>query len=234
MNECFKAIGDHTKPNADGTCPTGYRQKIDGGYVRAAARSGNYGYFGTLANVICPGISTFTTEAPAPHLVDDANVCEYAKSSGTATFGPKPGDARTPQVLRVNADTQKVEDISPKDDPLFQLRTDLDTGRGVVEGPDGNLYLAARRAGGTGSDVSGLGGVTLKWTGTEDDPPGSGGRPSGPSRTRSRPPSSCCPSAPRPAGPRGGLRAAAAARPAAGPRCARRHGTPRWLPPRAR
>ncbi|MFJ5830697.1 hypothetical protein [Streptomyces sp. NPDC093089] len=217
VNECYAGIGLHTAPNPDGTCPTGYQQKIDGGYVWAAARSGDHGYFGTLANVLCGGISTFTADVPAAHEVPGVNSCEYSQSSGAATFGPRIGDSRTPQVLRVNADSQKVEDISPEDDPLFQnttglrgaaangdivfmmglkqptaldarqgvslfafegrtgrylgsqLRTDLVTGRGGVQGPDGGLYLAGRTANSTGG-ASGLGGSILKWTGSLEDP----------------------------------------------------------------
>ncbi|MFJ6805776.1 hypothetical protein ACIQRK_06980 [Streptomyces anulatus] len=216
VNECFSGIGEHTAPNPDGSCSTGYQQKIDGGYIWAAARSGDYAYFGTLANVLCGGISTFTADAPAPHVVKDVNACEYGQSSGAPTFGAKLGDSRTPQVLRVNADTQKTEDISPESDPLFQnttglrgagaakgivfmmglkqptavdaragvslfafegstgrylgseLRTDLVTGRGGVEGPDGNLYLAGRST--SGGEVAGLGGSILKWTGTLAEP----------------------------------------------------------------
>ncbi|MFJ3097752.1 hypothetical protein [Streptomyces hydrogenans] len=180
VNECYADIGLHTAPNPDGTCPTGYQQKIDGGYVWAAARSGDYGYFGTLANVLCGGISTFTTDVPAAHEVPGVNSCEYSQSSGVATFGPRIGDSRTPQVLRVNADSRKVEDISPKDDPLFQNTTGL---RGAAANGDivfmmglkqpttldarqGVSLFASNSTGG----ASGLGGSILKWTGSLEDP----------------------------------------------------------------
>ncbi|MEV6105815.1 hypothetical protein AB0M28_14015 [Streptomyces sp. NPDC051940] len=216
VSECFQAIGVHAQPDADGSCPTGYQRKIDGAYVWAGARSGDHAYFGTLSNAFCQATAGLIGQ-PGPHLVEDQNVCEFGESSGAAVYGPKMGDLRKPQVLRVNADTQQTEDITP-DDPLLenvvglrgaaaandvvfmfgvkyptlndsrlglavfafegstgkylgsQLRTDLYSARGGIEGPDGNLYLAARRAPVAGDTTGGLGGVIERWTGTKSDP----------------------------------------------------------------
>ncbi|MFG2613977.1 hypothetical protein [Streptomyces anulatus] len=143
VNECFSALGgDHPTPDANGKCPTGYQPKIDAGYVWAAARSGDYGYFGTAANVICQSASAMIGD-PAPHLVKGVNACEYGGSSGAAAFGSKLGDARMPHVFRVNADTQKTEDVSPVDDPLFKVSSGV---RGAAADEDVVFMMGLKQA----------------------------------------------------------------------------------------
>ncbi|SEL79404.1 hypothetical protein [Streptacidiphilus jiangxiensis] len=211
VDDCFASIGGaHPVPSANGTCPTGYQPKIDGNYVWSAARSGDYGYYGTLSNLTCG--ASFWDGDTTPETVPGAQVCEFGKGPAASTLGAEYGDTRIPRVLRVNADTQKVEDITPTGDPILQRTLGLraaasnndvvlffgqlvgDTSQNLNSGlaafafegstgkflgshafsnivsarngvvaSDGNLYVAARQAGG-------LGGEVLKWTGNKTNP----------------------------------------------------------------
>ncbi|MFF3553988.1 hypothetical protein ACWD4V_20070 [Streptomyces tsukubensis] len=124
VDECFRSIGGPRPAPRGGVCPSGYQPKINGSYVWSAARSGDYAYFGTLANVTCNASSTYNGDI-TPHLVKNADVCEYGKGANAGALGPVYGDARTPQILRVNADTQKTEDITPAGDPLIKRTVGL-------------------------------------------------------------------------------------------------------------
>lgn len=123
-DECFQSIGGaRPTPSSDGTCPTGFQPKINESYIWSGARSGDYAYFGTLSNLAC-GVVNWTLDA-TPQLIEDVNVCEYGQGPNAAALGPLQGDVRTPSVMRVNADTQAVENITPKDDPLLKRTAGL-------------------------------------------------------------------------------------------------------------
>ncbi|MEV6105818.1 hypothetical protein AB0M28_14030 [Streptomyces sp. NPDC051940] len=124
VDECFKSIGDDIAPAADGSCATGYQEKINEGYMWSGVRSGDFAYFGTSANAICGAEGQMNPE-PTPALLEDGNVCEFGEGAGTPVFGPRMGDSRLSRVLRVNADTQRTEDVSPTDDTLFQQAAGL-------------------------------------------------------------------------------------------------------------
>ncbi|MFE0424307.1 hypothetical protein [Streptomyces sp. NPDC058953] len=124
VDECFRSIGGPRPQPSGGACPSGFQPKINGAYVWSAARSGDYAYFGTLANVTCNASSTYNGDL-TPRLVRNADVCEYGKGAGADALGPIYGDARTPQILRVDADTQKTEDITPAADPLIKRTVGL-------------------------------------------------------------------------------------------------------------
>ncbi|MFH8619272.1 hypothetical protein ACH4E8_29980 [Streptomyces sp. NPDC017979] len=124
VDECFTSIGGPSPEPKDGACPSGSQPKINGAYVWSAARSGDYAYFGTLSNVTCNASSTYSGDT-TPYLVKNADVCEFGKGASAGELGEIYGDARTPQVLRVNADTQKVEDLTPASDPLLKRTVGL-------------------------------------------------------------------------------------------------------------
>ncbi|MER5769121.1 hypothetical protein [Streptomyces sp. NPDC001985] len=119
VDECFRSIGGPRPLPRGGVCPSGFQPKINGAYVWSAARSGDHAYFGTLSNITCNASSTYSGDT-TPYLVRNADVCEFGKGTNAGALGEIYGDARTPQVLRVNADTQKVEDVTPASDPLIK------------------------------------------------------------------------------------------------------------------
>ncbi|MFE5858361.1 hypothetical protein ACFQ61_34735 [Streptomyces sp. NPDC056500] len=124
VDECFKSIGGPRPQPQGGACPSGFQPKINGAYVWSAARSGDYAYFGTLSNITCNASSTYSSNT-TPYVVKNADVCEFGKGAKAETLGEIYGDARTPQVLRVNADTQKVEDLTPTSDSLIKRTVGL-------------------------------------------------------------------------------------------------------------
>lgn len=124
VDECFKSIGGPRPQPQGGACLSGFQPKINGAYVWSAARSGDYAYFGTLSNITCNASSTYSGNT-TPYVVKNADVCEFGKGANAGALGEIYGDARTPQVLRVNADTQQVEDLTPTSDPLIKRTVGL-------------------------------------------------------------------------------------------------------------
>jgi hypothetical protein len=119
VDACFQSIGGaRPTPDANGNCPAGFQPKIDGDYIWSAARSGDYAYFGTLSDLAC-GASTWSFDT-TPELVPGADVCEFGQGPTAATLGAMYGDIREPHVLRVNANTQQTQDITPLNDPILQ------------------------------------------------------------------------------------------------------------------
>ena len=96
-DECFQSIGAPSPELAPGqSCPAGYQARVNTSYIWSMARSGNFVYAGTGANVSCIGGALFygaTTPFQTPN-----NVCEIAKGKGAAAYGPASGDVRPPQV----------------------------------------------------------------------------------------------------------------------------------------
>jgi hypothetical protein len=119
-DECFQSIGGPSPGLAPGqSCPAGYQARVNRTYLWSMARSGNFVYAGTGANVSCLGGALFygaTTPFQTPN-----NVCELAKGKGAAAYGPTSGDVRPPQVYQVNVDTGATRNITPDDPNLLKV-----------------------------------------------------------------------------------------------------------------
>ncbi len=114
-DECFQSIGAGGPAiSPTGACPSGYQPKVNGAYVWSGARSGDYAYFGTGANVLCLA----SVEFGGMVYQSEYGACEGAKGSGAATYPPRLGDARKPQVFQVDSRTGGVRDVTPND-PLL-------------------------------------------------------------------------------------------------------------------
>jgi hypothetical protein len=115
IDECFKAVGDTVAPDAQGNCAAGYRPKRNQDYVFGSYRSGDYMYFGTLTAAVCGAVSGagYGINVAQPFAGDEL-ACEFNQGWAARTFGWKAlGDNHRPQIVRVNADTNQAEDITP-------------------------------------------------------------------------------------------------------------------------
>ncbi|MFE7134697.1 hypothetical protein ACFVIM_27935 [Streptomyces sp. NPDC057638] len=167
VDECFRSVGGARPKPVNGSCPSGFQPKINGGYVWSAARSGDYAYFGTLANATCNASSSFSGDA-TPNHVRNAEVCEFGEGAAAGELGALHGDARTPRVFRVHADTQKVQDLTPASDPLLKRTVGL---RGAAS-DDGVVFLfgqlvAEGQSVGTGLSMFAFEGATGRFLGSK-------------------------------------------------------------------
>lgn len=127
-DECFKdALTPGVAMPANGVCPTGYKPKINGAYVWSGARSGDWAYWGTGANVMCGGGQVFGATKP---WADEDTTCQYSASMYAQKYGPQNGDLRPPQIFRANVDTGKVENITPTDPNTVEALDSLTGMRG--------------------------------------------------------------------------------------------------------
>ncbi|MFE1908982.1 hypothetical protein ACFW96_35745 [Streptomyces gardneri] len=121
-DECFKTVSDHVEmPNPKNeNCPNGYTPKINQSYPWGGAVSGKYAYVGTGANILCSGAQIFGYTGPAYR--SGGNACEYelGPEPERERYGDGGADSRTPQILQINANNDKVKDITPKGDDLLQ------------------------------------------------------------------------------------------------------------------
>ncbi|MFI1014828.1 hypothetical protein [Streptomyces sp. NPDC020965] len=112
IDECFRSIGgSRPAPEADGSCPSGFAPKRNQAYAHGGVRGGDHVYFGTSANLTCGGPGLLGPYSPS--LRTKNLVCEGSQGPGAARFGDNWGDWRSPHIYRVNADTEKTEDITP-------------------------------------------------------------------------------------------------------------------------
>ncbi|APR80071.1 Hypothetical protein A7982_05418 [Minicystis rosea] len=120
-DECFVQIGyPSTKPPCSGDS----KPKVNQAYIWAGARSGNYAWFGTIANTACLAPGGYFL--PLQGWVSEGLVCEEAagkasREHGLYTFG----DQRPPKVYRLDADTDVLEDRTPEGDPLLETTLGL-------------------------------------------------------------------------------------------------------------
>jgi hypothetical protein len=115
-DECFREIGGpRPKPPCD--TAAGFQPRWNEQYAWGSAQVGKYFYFGTAPNLDCwfpptsyPTTTNFAYEVPE-------NVCEVNQGPAdiVARFGPGYGDSRPPSIMRVNSETDKVENVTPTD-----------------------------------------------------------------------------------------------------------------------
>ncbi|MFF8955357.1 hypothetical protein [Streptomyces sp. NPDC014894] len=112
VDECFRSVGGaRPAPSADGSCPSGFAPKRNQAYAHGGVRGGDHVYFGTSANLTCGGPGLLGPYSPAFRTKN--LVCEGSRGPGAPLFGDNWGDWRSPRVYRVDADTERTEDITP-------------------------------------------------------------------------------------------------------------------------
>lgn len=127
-DECFLQIG---YPNPEPPCKGDYKPKVNQAYLWSGVRSGDHAYFGTGANILCLGSLYF---GPLTGMVTDNVACEMAAGPAGRERGlVRLGDQRAPKIYRLDADTDKMEDVTPTDDPLLESTIGV---RGAVSHQD--------------------------------------------------------------------------------------------------
>lgn len=147
-DECFAGIGeDYPAPGPNGTCPQGGRPKTNEAYVWGLVQTANDRlWFGTAPNVHCLVIGGFLGWTQAHRT--RSWVCELGESELARENPALPaavGDWRPPSVYEYDANTRRLVERSPMDDPLFRTTLGLRSA-----GTKGGLVFLAGPALGTG------------------------------------------------------------------------------------
>ncbi|MEU5397906.1 hypothetical protein ABZ348_01215 [Streptomyces sp. NPDC005963] len=122
VDECFGSVGGpRPAPGADGSCPSGFLPKRNQAYAHGGVRGGDHVFFGTSANLTCGGPGLLGPYSPG--LKTKNLVCEGSQGPSAPLFGGNWGDWRAPHVYRVNADTEKTEDITPTPEQAPGMRS---------------------------------------------------------------------------------------------------------------
>lgn len=144
-DECFTQIG---YPNPEPPCAQGSRPMVSQAYIWAGARSGDFAYFGTIANTVCMAAAGYFP--PLAGWASENLVCEEAAGEASRERGLLlMGDQRPPRIYRLDANTGQVDDLTPVGDALLATTLGL---RGAAAHED-VVFLAGPNASGTGIDA---------------------------------------------------------------------------------
>jgi hypothetical protein len=122
VDECYAGIGlDGPAPDANGNCPAGTKPKRNQDYFFGSARSGDNLFWGTFTNPMCNVGPPTGIKMPA--FENDDVSCSMDSGWSARHLGYKAyGDLRRPTVNMLNADTNKLTDITPTEEQAPNLK----------------------------------------------------------------------------------------------------------------